>query len=109
MSNYDNFQCVESAIAIQEYLIRQGIKGKRIKIYTGTAMGWDANIYDDLLGYAISVNGRHEGIAIIINGIEIVYDNLHPEGLTKEQWLNNLQFDSKLYLGKEFEITEEYF
>ena len=90
-------------------MISQGIKGKRIKIYTGTAMGWDANIYDDLLGYAISMNGHHEGISIIISEVEIVYDNLHPEGLTRNQWLDNLQFDSKLYLGKEFEITEEYF
>jgi hypothetical protein len=78
IDDYENFQCVETAQAIQEYLVSQNIKGKRIKIYTGTAMGWDANIYDDLLGYAISVNGRHEGVSIIVNGLEIVYDNLHP-------------------------------
>ena len=84
-SDYENFQCLESAQAVQEYLINQGIKGKRIKIYTGTAMGWDANIYDDLLGSAISVNGRHEGISITINGVDIVYDNLHPKGLPRNQ------------------------
>jgi hypothetical protein len=109
IDDYENFQCVETAQAIQEYLVGQNIKGKRLKIYTGTAMGWDANIYDDLLGYAISVNGRHEGVSIIVNGLEIVYDNLRPNGLPRGQWLDNLKFDGKLYLGKQFEITEQYF
>lgn len=109
IDDFENFQCVETAQAIQEYLVSQNIEGKRLKIYTGTAMGWDANIYDDLLGYAISVNGRHEGVSIIVNGLEMVYDNLHPNGLPRGQWLDNLKFDGKLYLGKQFEITEHYF
>ena len=109
IDDYENFQCVETAQAIQEYLVSQNIEGKRLKIYTGTAMGWDANIYDDLLGYAISVNGRHEGVSIIVNGLEIVYDNLRPNGLPRGQWLDNLKFDGKLYLGRQFEITEQYF
>jgi hypothetical protein len=109
IDDFENFQCVETAQAIQEYLVSQEIKGKRIKIYTGSSMGWDANIYDDLLGYAISVNGRHEGVSIIVNGMELIYDNLHPNGLTRNQWLDNLKFDGKLYLGKQFQITEQYF
>jgi Papain fold toxin 2 len=109
IDDFENFQCVETAQAIQEYLITQNIKGKRIRIYTGTAMGWDANIYDDLLGSAISVNGRHEGVSTIVNEMEVVYDNLHPNGLPRSQWLDNLKFDGKLYLGKQFEITEQFF
>jgi hypothetical protein len=109
IDDFENFQCVETAQAIQEYLITQNIKGKRIRIYTGTAMGWDANIYDDLLGSAISVNGRHEGVSTIVNEMEVVYDNLHPNGLPRSQWLDNLKFDGKLYLGKQFEISEQFF
>jgi len=87
----------------------QGIQGRIIKLYTGTAIGWDSNIYDDILEECISTNGRHEGIAIIINRVEVVYDNLHPEGLSVEQWIDNLQFHGKLYQGKEFKINEERF
>jgi hypothetical protein len=61
------------------------------------------------LGYAISVNGRHEGVSIIVNGMEVIYDNLRPNGLPRNQWLDNLKFDGKLYLGKQFQITEQYF
>lgn len=68
IDDFENFQCVETAQAIQEYLVSQNIEGKRLKIYTGTSMGWDANIYDDLLGYAISVNGRHEGVRLLLMG-----------------------------------------
>ena len=57
----------------------------------------------------ISVNGRHQGISVIIKGVEIVFDNLHPEGLPREIWIANLQFDTKVRLGREFEITEENF
>jgi Papain fold toxin 2 len=39
IDDFENFQCVETAQAIQEYLVSQEIKGKRIKIYTGSSMG----------------------------------------------------------------------
>ncbi|MGK7930412.1 MAG: papain fold toxin domain-containing protein [Microcystaceae cyanobacterium] len=108
-SNYKNFECVECANALQNYLISQNIAGKRIKLYTGTAVGWDANIYDDLRQETIALNGRHEGIEVIIEEVAIIYDNLHPEGLPKTQWLDNLQFDGKLYLDRSFQITEQSF
>ncbi|MBE9096011.1 papain fold toxin domain-containing protein [Tychonema sp. LEGE 07203] len=73
---YENFKCVECASNIKDYLTSQGIHRKRIKLYTGEAIGWNGNIYDrSLPGEAISVNGCHEGIAIIINNIEIIFDN----------------------------------
>ena len=106
---YDNFQCVECAQAIQDYLVAQGIRGKRIKLYTGLASKWDENIYDDIIEDVISVNGRHEGISIAIAEIETVYDNIHPNGIPRDEWIANLQFDSKVRLGNQFQVTENEF
>ncbi|MCL1464586.1 hypothetical protein LAY41_09105 [Argonema galeatum A003/A1] len=81
-STYENLKCVECARAIKDYLLSQDIRGKRVKLYTGDAASWDSRIYDDSIpGDAISVNGRHEGIAIVINGIETVFDNHHHDGI----------------------------
>jgi hypothetical protein len=58
---------------------------------------------------AISVNGRHEGIAIVINNIEIIFDNHHPDGLNIEQWMTNLLFHGKLFNDLQFIVIEEDF
>jgi hypothetical protein len=109
-TQYENLKCVECASAIADYLISQSIHGKRIKLYTGDGASWDSRIYDDSIsGDAISVNGRHEGIVIAIDCIETVFDNHHPEGIPKNEWLANLQFHSKILFGQQFQITEESF
>lgn len=42
-------------------------------------MGRSSYIYDDsVLENPISLNGRHEGIAMLINEVEIIFDNHHP-------------------------------
>jgi hypothetical protein len=46
---------------------------------------------------------------IIIDGVEMIFDNHHPEGITRNQWLANLLFYNKLYNGQQFQITEETF
>ena len=66
-------------------------------------------IYDDSMGLAISENGSHEGVAVVIEGVEIVFDNHHPNGISRDEWLANLQFHDQLWAGKSFEITEEEF
>lgn len=110
ISKYKNLECVECAQAIQNYLISQKIPGKRIKIYTGSAMGRNSYIYDETVSQdAISVNGRHQGIEIIIDEVEMIFDNHHPDGITKAEWLTNLLFYNKLYHGQKFQITEETF
>lgn len=107
-STFENLKCVECAQAIQDYLLSQGIPAKRIKLYTGDAIEWDSRIYDDSVpGDAISLNGRQEGIAIVINGIETVFDNHHPDGLPRDEWMGNLQFHSKILYGYQFQVTEE--
>lgn len=110
VDEYDNFYCIKCADALQSYLQSQKINGKRIKLYTGSMRKPNNYIYDDSIGGdAISENGRHQGIAIIINQVEIVFDNHHPLGVTKQEWLLNLQFYNKLFFNQEFQITEENF
>ncbi len=110
VERYENFKCVECAQEIQEYLISQGVRGKRIKLFTGYGRGRNSGIYDDSVpGEAISENGRHEGIAIVINGRETIFDNHHPDGLTREQWMTNLIFYGKIFNGLQFIVTEEDF
>ena len=40
---------------------------------------------------------------------KIVFDNNHPTGVPKEQWLANFQFFGKVHLGQELIIIEESF
>jgi hypothetical protein len=81
--------------------------GKQIQLYTGDSVGRDSYIYDDSVGgEAISANGYHVGIAIERDGQAIVFDNHHPDGIAKEQWIANLLFPSRLYHGVSFQVTE---
>ncbi len=67
-------------------------------VHRGYGRGPNSGIYDDSVpGEAISVNGRHEGTAIVINNIEIIFDNHHPDGLNREQYMTNLLFHAKLF------------
>jgi len=108
---YNNLQCVQCASAIKNYLITQGIKGKVIKINTGAELDFrNSFLYDDSVpGDAISETGYHEGVIVIIDGLEIVFDNHHPQGLPKVQWLLNFQVFGKIHLGQPLIIEEESF
>jgi len=102
-----NFKCVECTEAIKSYLISQRIHGKLIKLYTGASTGANSFIYDETFPEeAISTNGRHQGVVIIINGIETVFDNHHSIGIDREQWMANLLFQGLLHFGQQFQMTE---
>ncbi len=103
----ENLKCVECAGEIEAYLKEQGIHGRRIKLDTTRQVNADYYIYDDSLPQGapdgiIADNGHHEGIAIRINGEEIVFDNHHPDGVLHEQWMNNLTFYGKEHRGDSF-------
>ncbi|MBW4676034.1 MAG: hypothetical protein KME52_19020 [Desmonostoc geniculatum HA4340-LM1] len=102
------FECVDCAEAIKEFLIQRRISGKHIKLYTGKAKGKYGNIYHDGLQRNIATNGRHEGILIKITGQEIVFDNIHHEGIPREAWMANL-YCLAMDLGGGFEVTEVEF
>lgn len=111
VKGYPNLQCIKCALAIKKYLIIQGIKGKLIKINTGAELDpRNCFLYDESIpGDAISETGYHEGIIVIINGVEIVFDNHHPQGILKTEWLENFHFFGKIHLGQELNIIEESF
>ncbi|WP_293122399.1 papain fold toxin domain-containing protein [Microcoleus sp. bin38.metabat.b11b12b14.051] len=104
-SKFKLFECKACALSIQEFLIQRGISGKKVKIYTGSAKGKYGNIYHDDLGQNIATNGRHEGIAVKIDGEELIFDNIHNEGISKQEWLEKF-YCLALDLGGEFEIAE---
>lgn len=61
----------------------QNISGKSIRLFTGITKEPFCNIYHDQLQENISTNGRHEAIAVEINGQELIFDNIHPNELSR--------------------------
>lgn len=99
------FECVECANAIQRFLATQNISGKRIILSTGTTREPFCNIYHDRLQQNIAQNGQHEAIAIIVNQQELIFDNIHPRGISRVDWISNL-YSPIQDIGGDFEITE---
>jgi hypothetical protein len=100
---------VECALAIKEFLISQGIPGKHIKLdLEFQDLPWSV-IYDLRREQQIATNGHHEGIAIVINGEEMVFDNVEHDGVPKEEWLQNFTSPT-VELGRgSFNLTEKDF
>lgn len=102
---FKNFECVSCVEAIKTYLMIRGISGKVLKLLTGSSQGKFGNIYHEELGYNISTNGRHEAISVILDGVELIFDNLHPQGIAREVWLSKF-YCLAIDLGSGFEIIE---
>ena len=102
------FECIQCATAIEQFLIAQNVHGKIVTIDTGSSKKPFGNIYHDRLQQNISTNGRHVAIAVEINSQELIFDNIHPEGISRSEWLNNL-YSPIQDLGGDFQITETYF
>jgi Papain fold toxin 2 len=84
------FECVECAAAIQQFLIAQNIPGKSISLFTGSTKEPFCHIYHNRLQENISTNGRHQAIAVEIDGQELIFDNIHPAGISRVEWSENL-------------------
>jgi hypothetical protein len=102
------FECVPCAIALRQFLIEQRVFGKQISLFTGSIEDPFCNIYHERLRQNISVNGRHEAISVEIDGQELIFDNIHPEGISKVDWIDNLYCPAQ-DLGGSFQITETAF
>ncbi len=102
------FECIQCAIAIKQFLISQNIHGKIISLNTGRTKKPFGNIYHDRLQQNISTNGRHIGIAVEINSQEMIFDNIHPKGISRLDWINNLYSPIQDF-GGDFQITETDF
>jgi hypothetical protein len=107
-SRFRLFECVECAVAIQRFLIKQNISGCSIQLFTGSTKEPFCHIYHERLQENISTNGRHEAIAVEINGQELIFDNIHPDGISRVDWMNNL-YSPVQDLGATFKITETEF
>lgn len=103
------FQCIECSQAIKSFLISKNLHGKQIKLSLERQdLPW-AVIYDLRREQQISTNGYHEGISIIINEQEMIFDNIDHGGITRQEWLQNLTSPSlELGMGN-FRIVEEGF
>jgi RHS repeat-associated protein len=78
-------KCEECAAHIKAKMQAAGEHGVVIKIVKPTKAKEYDYIYSDSQGKVISTNGEHFGV--LANGL--VYDNLHPDGLPRDQWLND--------------------
>ena len=108
-SQYGVFQCIECSQAIKEFLLGINVKGKQVKLdLRRRDLPWSV-IYDLRRGQQIATNGYHEGIAIIIDGEEIIFDNIDYGGVVRQEWLENLTSPTlELGMGS-FQIAEEEF
>ena len=102
------FECVPCALALRQFLIDQNVSGKRVSLFTGSTEDPFCNIYHEYLQQNISINGRHEAIAAEVNGQELIFDNIHPEGVSRVDWNGNLYCPIQ-DLGGSFQITETEF
>ncbi len=111
---YRNFQCVPCSQAIQSYLTREGIQGKLIKISTQT----DRLPFSIITNPAgsdrqIATNGFHQGAVVEITTelgtLETVFDNLYPDGIPKDDWLNSFGGPLVEDFNGNFAITETKF
>jgi ubiquitin C-terminal hydrolase len=106
--NFPIFSCFDCAVAIQNFLIKSKIPGKQIFLSTGTTQKPFCNIYCDRLHQNISINGQHTAIAVTIDGQERIFDNIHPQGISRVEWINS--FYSPIQdLGQDFQIVETDF
>jgi RHS repeat-associated protein len=84
-------QCDDCATAIAVELQRRGISGTRIRIETISNVGREGTIYSKTAEDIIATNGYHEAVVVKINGVDMVFDNIHPQGIPKTQWFDDLE------------------
>ena len=83
---YKNLECVPCANDIVSSLRAKGIKGEVLEVRTTSNKGMAANIWSDAAGKKISRNGYDK--AVQVNGT--VYDNIHKNGISYGEWVNDL-------------------
>ena len=102
---YPVFQCIACAAAIRSFLEQNGISGQLLRLSTGSTVWPYSNIYHIGRDELISQNNRHEAISVILDGEEIIFDNLHPTGISRQDWLAN--FDSPILDAGQSFLTDE--
>ena len=99
------FACFDCAEALRNFLVDRKISGRQIFLSTGSTQKPFCNIYCDRLKQNISVNGRHTAISVVSGDRELIFDNIHPQGISRVEWKGS--FYSPIQdLGQDFQITE---
>ena len=80
---FKNLECEQCAQNIQAALQKAGYKGQVIEIRGGGDFIVSKSLPNT--ARAISENGRHIGVRVG----DTVFDNLHPNGIPFEQWIND--------------------
>jgi Papain fold toxin 2 len=102
------FACFDCAEALRDFLADRKVSGHQILLFTGSTQKPFCNIYCDRLQQNISINGRHTAIAVVIGDRELIFDNIHAQGISRVEWINS--FYSPIQdLGQDFQITETAF
>ncbi|WP_158081993.1 papain fold toxin domain-containing protein [Paenibacillus ferrarius] len=79
---YGNCQCAEAANDMKSYLLKNGLNGEQVSIKYDSPGFIVSNTYGT---EAISQNGYHTGILYE----DKVYDNIHTNGTSYQDWLND--------------------
>lgn len=111
---YPNFQCLQCSQDIQRYLQIEVINGKLIKISTNT----DRLPFSIITNPAgsdrqVALNGFHQGVVVQIETelgrIETVFDNLYPDGIPKQEWIDSFGGPLVEDFNGKFTVTETQF
>jgi hypothetical protein len=105
---FDLFACIPCARAIQQFMMSQNVSGVKIQLDTGSQDSIYGRIYDDSIEDLIATTGHHEGILLMIEEQQIVFDNIHVTGISKAAWLANL-YSPIFEIGRTFQVTETSF
>ncbi|NEQ42014.1 MAG: hypothetical protein F6K40_39895 [Okeania sp. SIO3I5] len=93
-AKYGNFQCVACSEEIQEYLEAEQIGGKLIKISTKiNKLPFSIITNPKGSDRPVATNGFHQGIVVSVEieseVVNLVFDNIYPNGIPLEDWLNS--------------------
>lgn len=91
-----NYKCTDYADQLENAMKENNIPGERIEIKSGSKY-----IYSDEFG-TISSNSKHVGIKVN----DIIFDNLHPNGINYSDWLYDIGYYDTPYM---FDITKILF
>ena len=95
VSQFQLYQCYECARAVMQWLTDNEIEGKVIELKT--RYHDEDYIISDRIGndQSITINGKHYGVEVRGR----VFDNLSPQGMTRDDWLKDFHCQSEEFIS----------
>lgn len=99
VSQFELLKCYECAKTVMTWLAENDIEGKVLELRTPYRD--EDYILSDRLSSSESItdNGQHYGVEV--RGL--VFDNISPKGMRREDWLKDFHCQSEQFLVKELE------